>query len=60
LRLTIVEQDIEGDTFFPPYEHLVGSAFKLVSEEKHEGFCFRDYVRIATSFRNPHSALPNQ
>jgi dihydrofolate reductase len=60
LRLTVVDQDIEGDTFFPPYEHLVGSAFKLVSEVKHEGFWFRDYVRIATSFRNPHSALPNQ
>lgn len=46
LRLTIVDQDIEGDTFFPPYEHLIGTVFKLVSEEAHEGFIFKDYLRI--------------
>jgi dihydrofolate reductase len=46
LRLTLVEQDVEGDTFFPPYEHLVGSLFRLASEERHNGFSFLDYVRI--------------
>jgi dihydrofolate reductase len=46
LRLTIIEKNIEGDTFFPPYEHLVGTVFKLVSREQHEGFSFEDYVRI--------------
>jgi dihydrofolate reductase len=46
LRLTIVEGKAEGETFFPPYEHLVGSVFKLVSKEQHEGFSFEDYVRI--------------
>jgi dihydrofolate reductase len=46
LRLTIVETKAEGDTFFPPYEHLVGSVFKLVSREQHKGFSFEDYARI--------------
>jgi dihydrofolate reductase len=46
LRLTIVEKNVEGDTFFPPYEHLVGSVFQLVSREQHEGFSFEDYVRM--------------
>lgn len=46
LLLTIVDQEIDGDTFFPPYEHLIGNVFKLVSEEPHEGFRFKDYVRI--------------
>jgi dihydrofolate reductase len=46
LRLTIVERKIRGDTFFPPYEHLIGSVFRLVSREQHEGFSFEDYARI--------------
>jgi dihydrofolate reductase len=46
LRLTIVERNIEGDTFFPHYEHLIGSVFRLVSKEQHKGFSFEDYVRI--------------
>lgn len=46
LRLTIVDQYIEGDTFFPPYEHLIGTTFRLVSEEHHEGFRFVDYERV--------------
>ncbi len=46
LRLTIVDQEIDGDTFFPPYEHLIGTVFKLVSEESHESFSFKDYVRV--------------
>jgi dihydrofolate reductase len=45
LKLTIVERSIDGDTFFPPYDHLVGLVFKLVSREEHEGFSFEDYVR---------------
>ena len=46
LRLTIVERRIQGDTYFPPYEHLIGPVFRLVSRERHEGFSFEDYVRI--------------
>jgi dihydrofolate reductase len=46
LRLTLVEQDVDGDTFFPPYEHLIGSLFQLASKEEHEGFSFLDYTRV--------------
>ncbi len=46
LQLTIVDQKVEGDTFFPPYEHLIGPVFRLASEERHDGFSFLDYVRI--------------
>lgn len=46
LRLTLVDQEIEGDTFFPPYEHLIGSLFQLASKEEHPGFSFLDYARI--------------
>ena len=46
LRLTLVEQEVDGDTFFPPYEHLVGSLFRLASTERHDGFTSMDYERI--------------
>ncbi len=46
LRLTLLERDVDGDTFFPPYEHLIGSLFRLASKEEHEGFSFLDYVRV--------------
>jgi dihydrofolate reductase len=46
LRLTLVEQEVDGDTFFPPYEHLIGSLFRLASKEEHQGFAFLDYVRV--------------
>ena len=48
LYLTEIERDYEGDAYFPPYRHLIGVLFKLVSEENHPGFAFRDYERIKT------------
>ena len=45
MELTLVEGDYEGDAFFPPYEHLVGSHFEVVAEEPHEGFRFVTYRR---------------
>jgi len=45
-HLTLVDQDIEGDTFFPPYEHLIGNVFLLVGKEEHEGFTFLDYRKV--------------
>lgn len=45
LELTLVEGDYEGDTFFPPYEHLIGPVFRLAEEERHDGFRFVTYVR---------------
>ncbi len=44
--LTMVDQDVEGDTFFPPYEHLIGNMFLLVRKEEHEGFTFLDYRKV--------------
>lgn len=40
MELTLVEGDFEGDTYFPPYEHLIGSTFIETAEEKHDGFRF--------------------
>ncbi|MCK9408603.1 MAG: dihydrofolate reductase [Bacteroidetes bacterium] len=45
LLLTIVENDDEGDTFFPPYTQLVGTLFTLRTVEYHAGFRYESYVR---------------
>ncbi len=45
MELTLVEGDYEGDTYFPPFEHLVGDAFEIVEEDRREGFRFVTYVR---------------
>jgi dihydrofolate reductase len=45
LRLTIVEQEPAGDTYFPPYEDYLRKNFQLVREEYNIGFSFRDYER---------------
>lgn len=45
LELTLVEGDYEGDTFFPPYEHLIGPVFEVVAVEQHPGFRFVTYQR---------------
>lgn len=47
LELTIVEGDFEGDTFFPPYEHLVGDVFEKTAEDERDGFRFVTYERAA-------------
>ncbi len=44
--LTLVHNDEDGDTFFPPYEHLVGTVFREVRREKKEGFEFVDFARM--------------
>ncbi len=43
LFLTLVDQTIIGDTFFPPYAHLIGERYILVSREEHQGYAFEDY-----------------
>lgn len=37
LELTLVEGDWEGDTFFPPWRHLVGELFEVTAERPGEG-----------------------
>jgi len=46
LHLTIIDRVLDGDTYFPPYEHLVGSRFKETSREDHDGFAFVDFVKV--------------
>jgi len=46
MYLTEIENEYEGDTFFPAYKHLIGVTFRLFNEEKYPGFAFRDYERI--------------
>lgn len=45
LYLTFVDGEYEGDVFFPPYEHLLGTTYELVREEQHPGYTFADYRR---------------
>ena len=45
MELTLVEGDYEGDAFFPPFEHLVGSHFQVVAEEPRDGIRFVTYRR---------------
>jgi dihydrofolate reductase len=45
LELTRVEGDYEGDTFFPPFEHLLGTEFELRHREPRDGFRFETWVR---------------
>ena len=46
LRLTLVDREVDGDTFFPPYVDYLQKNFRLVHEEDNIGFSFVDYVRI--------------
>jgi len=46
MQLTHVDQLVEGDVFFPKYEHLLGKLFREKAREEHEGYAFVDYVRI--------------
>lgn len=45
LFLTIVENEVDGDSYFPPFEHLLGTIYHLEKEEKHDGYTFRDYLK---------------
>lgn len=45
LELTLVDGAPEGDVFFPPWEHLVGTVYDLVAEDVRQGFRFNTYVR---------------
>ena len=45
LLLTLIEKEVEGDTYFPPYQELLHSNFHLVNEQRFAGFSFLDYKR---------------
>ncbi len=46
MELTLVEGSHQGDTFFPEYEHLVGTEFTVDKVEAHDGFRFVSYRRV--------------
>jgi dihydrofolate reductase len=46
IYLTLILKDVEADTFFPPYRHLLASSFRLAHREEHPAFVFEDYVRV--------------
>ncbi len=46
LELTLVDGDYEGDVFFPPYEHLIGTEYKETARESFDGFAFVTFERI--------------
>lgn len=46
LELTLVEGQYEGDTYFPPYEHLVGPVFYQTAEVPRDDFRFVTYERV--------------
>jgi dihydrofolate reductase len=48
LFLTLVDQEVDGDTFFPPYTHLLDSRFTLIKRMDHDGYSFLDYERRVT------------
>ena len=45
LYLTLIHRDVEGDTFFPPYEHLLEKSFRKVASEERDGYSFETYSR---------------
>jgi dihydrofolate reductase len=49
LFLTRIPYDVEGDTFFPQYEHLLGTSFTLLHREDHGEFIFEEYIRNAAA-----------
>jgi dihydrofolate reductase len=47
LLLTIVDREIDADTFFPPFEHLVGTLFQRVHRDPRDGYSFEEYTRMS-------------
>ena len=43
MELTLVAGSYEGDTFFPAYEHLIGTRYRVAGVEEHAGFRFVTY-----------------
>ena len=45
LELTIVEGEYDGDAFFPEYEKIIESRFRLTTREDKDGFRFETYKK---------------
>ena len=48
LYLTLLSSDVEGDAFFPAFQHLLPATFIETGREEHDGFAFVDYRRAAS------------
>ncbi len=48
LELTLVEGRYEGDTHFPPFEHLIGPVFEKTEEAPRDGYRFVTFARKIT------------
>ncbi len=45
LRLTLVERDVDGDTYFPPYQEILQKNFRLIEEKQGMGLTYVHYIR---------------
>lgn len=43
LELTLIDGQYEGDVFFPPFRHLIGTHFELLKVEPRDGYRFETY-----------------
>jgi len=58
LELTLVEGNYDGDTYFPPYEHLIGDVFVETASESHDHFRFVTYERASRDGRSVSATHP--
>ena len=47
MELTLVEGDYSGDTYFPPYAHLIGTRYAKGAVEDHGAFRFETYQHVS-------------
>lgn len=47
LQLSIIDNTETGDVTFPEYEHLIGTSFQNTVMERHSGYSFLSYKKIA-------------
>ncbi|MFT4604342.1 MAG: dihydrofolate reductase [Rhodothermales bacterium] len=43
MELTLVDGEYDGDVFFPEYEHLIGTRYRITRNEPRDGFRFMTY-----------------
>jgi dihydrofolate reductase len=45
LQLTLLDRDVDGDTYFPPYQEILKRNFRLIKEEHGVGVRYAHYIR---------------
>ena len=51
LLLSVVDDEEDGDTYFPNYQELIGKEFIQTNAERRNGFSFVQYERTKTALR---------